>query len=103
MKTIKKVSYTVVYVDYIPKELEEGVVYVSEEYEVSAHNCLCGCGCRTILPINNKKETNSELRNHGWELIKEVNGTVSFTPSIGNFQLPCKSHYIMTKNIANFV
>jgi hypothetical protein len=38
----------------------------------------------------------------GWHMT-EKDGKVSFTPSIGNYQLPCKSHYIITKNKANFV
>lgn len=94
MKTIAKVPYEPVFVEFIPKELEQGKVYISEEYEVSVHLCLCGCGEKTVLPFG---------RPDDWHLIKENNGTVSFTPSVGNFQIPCKSHYIMTKNIANFV
>lgn len=93
MKTIMKVEIEPVFVEFIPKELEERKVYISEEYEVSVHNCLCGCGNKTVLPFGKD----------GWKLIKESNGEISFTPSVGNFQFPCKSHYIITKNIANFV
>jgi len=35
--------------------------------------------------------------------IKHEDGKVSFTPSVGNYQIPCKSHYIITKSVANFV
>ena len=91
-----KVEYEPVYVQFVPKELEANKVYISEEYGVAIHNCLCGCGERVVLPINWDIGT-------AWNLIKENDGKVSFTPSIGNFQIPCKSHYIMTKNVANFV
>ncbi len=94
MKTIKQVTIEPVFVEFIPELLEEGKVYISEEYECSIHNCLCGCGLKTVLNLDNI---------NGWQLIKHDDGRVSFTPSIGNFQYPCKSHYIITKNIANFV
>jgi hypothetical protein len=93
MKTLMKVEIEPVFVEFIPKELEQKKVYISEEYEVSVHKCLCGCGEKTVMPLGKK----------GWNLIKHDNGKVSFTPSVGNFQFHCKSHYIITKNIANFV
>ncbi len=99
MKTIKQVAITPIYNEFNPidSEMKDGECYISEKYHCAVHRCLCGCGEKTVLPLNYDGST------HGWDLIKESNGTVSFTPSIGNFQLPCKSHYIITKNIANFV
>lgn len=82
-----------VFVEFIPDNLEEGKVYISEEHNCSIHNCLCGCGQQTVLPL-----TKGE-----WQLIKHDDGKVSFTPSVGNYQFPCGSHYIITKNKANFV
>jgi len=93
MKTIKKVEIEPIYVEFIPNILDENKIYISEDYGVSVHNCLCGCGEKTVLPFD--KFT-------GWILIKEKNDKISFIPSIGNYQLPCKSHYIITNNIANF-
>lgn len=93
MKTISKIPYEPVFVEYIPDILEYGKVYISEEYGCAIHKCLCGCGRKTVMPLGNG----------GWNLIKENNETVSFTPSVGNFNFDCKSHYIMTKNVANFV
>lgn len=93
MKTIKKVTIEPVFVEFIPEQLEECKVYISLEYEVSIHNCLCGCGNKTVLPLTEP---------HGWKLLI-LNDKISFTPSIGNFQFPCKSHYIITNNVANFV
>ena len=99
MKTIKKVTIEPIFVETIPTELQEGKIYISEKYGCTAHNCLCGCGERTIMPI----DCIIEGKDLGWKLIKEANGTISFTPSVGNYQLPCKSHYIITNNVANFV
>lgn len=98
MKTIKKVEVDFKYVEFIPDIMEERTIYISEEYGTSIHNCLCGCGEKTILPINNVING----IDYGWKLIKENNEKISFTPSIGNYHLPCKSHYIITNNIANF-
>ena len=95
MKTIKQVEITPVYVEIMPpyETLEEGKIYISKMYSVSVHRCLCGCGEKTVLPLHPI---------HGWTLI-ESGDKISFTPSIGNYQFPCKSHYIITKNKANFV
>jgi hypothetical protein len=112
MKTLFKVEIEPVFVDgYIPpfEEMEDNKIYISEEYMTSTHRCLCGCGTKTVLPLNRLGET------FGWNLIKENNGTVSFTPSIlnpvriekyvdeGDRFNPCGAHYIITKNVANFV
>jgi hypothetical protein len=94
MKTLMKVEIEPIYVKHIPEILEPNKVYISEEYGVSIHSCLCGCGNKVVLPFGTW--TNS------WQLEKHENGKISFTPSIGNYQLPCRSHYIITKNVANF-
>ena len=93
MRTLKKVIVDPVFVEFIPEDIEENKIYISEEYKCAIHNCLCGCGEKTIMP----------LYGDGWTLIKENNGTVSFTPSVGNYQFDCKSHYVITKNVANFI
>lgn len=100
MKTLKKVTIEPVFVDgFMPpfSEMEEGKVYISEKYDTSTHRCLCGCGERVVLPLNHNGST------FGWNLIKEIDGAISFTPSVGNYQQPCNTHYIITKNVANFV
>jgi hypothetical protein len=93
MKTLKKVEIEPVFVEFVPDVLEENKIYISEEYKCAIHNCLCGCGEKTVMP----------LYSNGWNLIKESNGKVSFTPSVGNYNFQCKSHYIITNNVANFV
>jgi hypothetical protein len=100
MKTIAKVpvSYQMVE-DTIPsfESLAERVIYISDKYHCSIHKCLCGCGGQTVMPLNNEK-----LPNHGWDYSIQ-DGKISFTPSVGNFQFPCRSHYIITNGVANFV
>jgi hypothetical protein len=101
MKTIRQVEISPVFVETLPdvEQMEEAKIYISKKYHCSGHRCLCGCGELTILPFN--LIINGQYR--GWNLIEHDNGKISFTPSVGNFQIPCKSHYIITKNKANFV
>lgn len=75
------------FVTQFPAVFEQGVLYVSEEFETAGHLCCCGCGEKVITPLNPAK----------WNLRKE-GGTVSLSPSIGNWNYACKSHYIITKN-----
>lgn len=93
MKTIKKVEVKTVFCHYIPKEMEQNVIYISEEFGIANHLCLCGCGVQAPTPLDDES---------GWRVIR--NGDrVSFTPSILNPICPNNSHYIITNNIANFV
>jgi hypothetical protein len=93
MKTIKQVDVEPVFVEFIPRELEEGKLYISKEYGTAVHNCLCGCGSKTITPLSGE---------YKW-VLTEKGDKVSLSPSVGNFNFPCKSHYIITNNKANFV
>ena len=68
--------------DTIPVDLEEGILYVSFKYWTTAHKCGCGCGQKVVLRIGPKY----------WAIT--LNGeSVSMYPSVGNWQLPCQSHY----------
>jgi len=69
-------------VHFLPKDHEEGVLYVSEEYGVAGHLCACGCRNKVITPLGPTE----------WS-ITISNNRASLYPSIGNWQLPCKSHY----------
>jgi Family of unknown function (DUF6527) len=72
-------------VQYMPRELSPGILYVSEEYAVAGHLCVCGCGSKVITPLGTAEWTFSER-----------NGRPTLRPSIGNWQLPCRSHYLIT-------
>lgn len=95
MKTLKKVEVNFEKVHYIPKhsKMEEGVIYISDEFGTSSHLCLCGCKELTVMPLGKD----------GWAYHIDALKGLTMTPSVGNFQLPCKSHYIITKGNANFV
>lgn len=73
-------------VKYLPKELEAGVLYYSKKYGIAGHLCPCGCGNKIMTPLGPSE----------WSItIKK--GKASLYPSIGNWQLPCKSHYWINK------
>jgi hypothetical protein len=75
------------FVEFIPKELSDGVLYISEAYGTASHNCACGCGIRVVTP----------LTPFDWQVIKHGR-SVSLVPSIGNHDYPCRSHYWITEN-----
>lgn len=94
MKTLKKVEIIPVFLeDCIPDILEQNKLYISEKYNTAVHLCLFGCNEKTITPLGGGRF---------WELVKENEGKISLIGSIGNYNFPCKSHYIITNNIANF-
>ena len=75
------------YVEFIPKVLEDGVLYISRTYRTASHRCCCGCGTKIVTP----------LRATEYRLI-ERDGAVSLHPSIGNWNHPCQSHYWLREN-----
>lgn len=66
----------------MPKVLEPGILYVSEEFGAVAHLCACGCGAKIRTPLGPTD----------WRFEDTPNGP-SLTPSIGNWQQACRSHY----------
>ncbi|XZW32437.1 DUF6527 family protein [Acinetobacter baumannii] len=72
----------------IPRELEVGVLYISMEYATAVHSCCCGCGEQVVTPFSPTD----------WKMIYDGE-TVSLTPSVGNWNLVCRSHYIIKHNI----
>lgn len=72
------------FVQNIPETLDDGVLYVSIEYATAVHRCCCGCGAEVVTPFSPTD----------WNMT--FNGdTVSLSPSVGNWRLPCRSHYIV--------
>lgn len=78
-------DFRLVKVHYVPATLEPGVLYVSDEYKIAMHLCACGCGSK--VPVS--------LGPAGWTFT-ERDGRPTIRPSIGNGQLPCRSHYFIT-------
>lgn len=70
------------YVEFIPKDLDEGILYISKRFKTASHLCCCGCDQKVVTPLNQAQWT---LTDHG--------STVSLAPSIGLGTLPCRSHY----------
>ena len=77
---IEKINYMLKH-----KDIKEGIIYISDEFYIRVHRCPCGCGEIIWIPIDDQR---------GWKLT-EKDSEVTFSPSIGNFYLPCKSHYFI--------
>ncbi len=75
------------FTDFVPEEVKEGVLYISIPYATATHMCACGCREIVVTPIG---PTDWTLTWDGY--------TVTIQPSIGNWSLPCKSHYVIKKN-----
>ncbi|WP_412467461.1 DUF6527 family protein [Pedobacter sp. KLB.chiD] len=75
------------FVEFIPEEVEEGILYITMEYRTAVHKCICGCGNEVITPFS---PTDWHLRFYG--------DSVSIFPSIGSWSFLCRSHYWITKN-----
>lgn len=69
-------------VHYMPKVLEPGLLYVSEEFGAAAHLCACGCGTKVRTPLGPTE----------WR-VEETSEGPTLQPSVGNWQQACRSHY----------
>jgi hypothetical protein len=86
---MKHNNITPIYCSEIPKEIEEGKLYISFEYSTAIHLCACGCGIKAVTPLGK----------NGWSLT-ENGGRVTLRPSIGNFagEQPYHAHYFIVEN-----
>jgi hypothetical protein len=83
---MRTVSLVIEMVDRVPFDTAEGTLYVAPERSLAIHRCCCGCGFEVV----------TKLSPTAWYL--EVDGDrPSLYPSIGNWGLPCQSHYIIRK------
>lgn len=73
------------FVDSVPTELKAGVAYVSLKNKTVLHLCCCGCGEEVETPLSPAE----------WSFAYDGED-LSLHPSIGNWALPCKSHYWIT-------
>jgi hypothetical protein len=75
------------FVDVIPDQIENGIIYISIKYCTAIHKCCCGCQEEVVTPLSPVD----------WALT--FNGrTISLYPSIGNWNYKCQSHYWITNN-----
>jgi hypothetical protein len=80
------------FVELIPEQLREGVLYISRRYRTASHLCCCGCKHEVLTPLNSAK----------WHMTEHTDGSVTLSPSIGNWHLPCRSHYLLIKNCVHW-
>jgi hypothetical protein len=106
MKTLKQVEVEPVFFDEaLPSntDIEFGKLYISRRFMCLNHKCLCGCGQDTSIPLKSiNGDTTNGWKLHGWDLTTDASGRVSLSPSLLH-RFECQSHYIITKNKANFV
>lgn len=70
------------FVEYVPGTPAEGVLYVSVRFRTVVHLCACGCMTKIATPLSPAN----------WQLGFDGE-SISLTPSIGAWGLPCRSHY----------
>lgn len=69
------------FVDYIPADLEQGVLYVALDFGAVMHLCADGCGERISTPLHPAQ----------WSLTYD-GSAISLSPSVGSGSM-CGSHY----------
>lgn len=75
------------FVDTVPEMLSPGILYVAAEHGVMMHLCACGCGSEVSLPLSPID----------WRLTFDGD-SISVSPSVGNWSLPCRSHYVIDRS-----
>jgi hypothetical protein len=80
------------FVEFVPEDLQVGVVYISIPYGAVVHSCCCGCGEKVSTPLSPAQ----------WGVTYDGE-RISLSPSVGNGALPCKSHYVITRNEVRWV
>jgi Family of unknown function (DUF6527) len=89
MKPVIRLTHK--FVEFIPDQVEDGVLYVSLEYATAVHNCCCGCGNHVVTP----------LKPVSWQLTFDGE-SISLYPSIGNWSFPCRSHYWISNSVVEW-
>lgn len=72
------------FVRHMPDDLSPGILYISMEYATASHLCCCGCGEEVVTPFAPAQ----------WKMIFDGDA-VSLHPSVGNWLLKCRSHYVV--------
>lgn len=84
-------KFKVQFVEFIPANIKEGILYITMQYKTARHLCPCGCRGLVITP----------LKPAHWQLYFDGD-SVSLFPSIRNRSFECKSHYWIQKNKVYF-
>lgn len=80
------------FVEYMPKEIDDMVLYISMENKICIHLCACGCKEKVVTRLSSKD----------WNLFYDGKELTMF-PSIGNWNFKCRSHYWIRKNMFVFI
>jgi hypothetical protein len=75
------------FVEYVPSTLTDGTLYVSVRFRTVVHLCACGCKTKIATPLSPAN----------WQLGFDGE-SISLSPSIGAWNLPCRSHYWIESN-----
>lgn len=78
--------YTPEFVETFPTPMAPAVLYISIEYNTCGHLCACGCGNEVVTPLSPAQ----------WSFAYDGKD-VSVWPSVGNWGLPCRAHYVITR------
>lgn len=81
------VKFQIEFVDSVPDDIKECTLYISILYNTAIHLCPCGC----------HQEVVTKIAPHRWSLTYDGE-SVTLSPSVGNWSLPCQSHYWIKKN-----
>lgn len=84
MKTRK---FKHMFVEKVPDKIKRDVLYICLPYNITVHECACGCNEKVALP----------LAPNQW-IMKYDGQSISLSPSIGNWSYKCKSHYFIRNN-----
>lgn len=84
---MRHASLALEFVEYVPRQLDDGVLYVSIPYCTAVHKCACGCGNKVVTPISPAE----------WQILFDGEA-VSLYPSVGNWEFPCRAHYWIRSN-----
>ena len=80
------------FVENAPEVLEPDTLYVSIPFATVLHSCACGCGHEVVTPLSPS----------GWALTYD-GVSVSLSPSIGNWNFPCRSHYVIAHDKVRWI
>ena len=77
-------EFELVECETIPTNIEDVKLYYSRKYGTATHLCACGCGLMVSTPCK-----------PGFWTMEINDGKPTLCPIVGNFLLPCKSHYLI--------
>jgi hypothetical protein len=81
---VRQTAFAHQFVEYMPEQLDDGILYISMNYAVASHKCACGCGREVVTPLSPTD----------WQLYFDGQA-ISLQPSIGNWNFPCRAHYYL--------